>query len=172
MGERRRRFVSLGILLLFCGSGAPASTALPAMPEIPPEPFTAARRGDPRVALTGLLLAGFLAFSLEIVWTRFFGLVFASSSDSFAVILAAFISGIAIGAAWLGRNEGRLRDPLAALGWTQLLLGLAVILPLPWYPYLPWLFQRFQGHLLRIDGVESGGYSHSQGTARTRSVSC
>jgi spermidine synthase len=93
-----------------------------------------------RAGLALILVEGFLAFTLEIAWTRYFGVVLGSSTYSFALVLAAFLSGIALGSAWLSRWETALDRPLRFFGWTQVLAGLAVLAPLALYPYAPWLF--------------------------------
>ncbi|GBC85014.1 Polyamine aminopropyltransferase [bacterium HR11] len=96
-----------------------------------------------RAGLILIFLEGFIAFAYEIAWTRFFGVVLGSSTYSFAVMLAAFITGIAVGSAVLARIERAIGNPLAFFGWTQVLAGLLVLLPLPLYPYIPWLFKQY-----------------------------
>jgi predicted membrane-bound spermidine synthase len=95
-------------------------------------------RRQVRIALVLILVEGFLAFTLEIAWTRYFGIVLGSSTYSFALVLAAFLSGIALGSAWLSRVEAGLGRPLRFFGWTQVLAGLSVLAPLALYPHLPW----------------------------------
>ncbi|MDW7984289.1 MAG: hypothetical protein RMK16_06395 [Acidobacteriota bacterium] len=58
-------------------------------------------------------------------------------------MLAAFITGIAVGAAVLARIERFIENPLRFFGWTQVWAGLLVLLPLPLYPYIPWLFKQY-----------------------------
>ncbi len=93
-----------------------------------------------RVALALILIEGSLAFALEVAWTRYFGVVLGSSTYSFALVLAVFLSGIALGSAWLSRSDAALGRPLVFFGWTQLLGGLLVLGPLALYPRTPWLF--------------------------------
>jgi spermidine synthase len=95
--------------------------------------------GRVRVALVLILVEGFLAFALEIAWTRYFTVVLGSSTYSFSLVLAAFLSGIALGSAWLSRAQEALGRPLRVFGWTQVLAGLAVLAPLGLYPWGPWL---------------------------------
>lgn len=108
-----------------------------------------------RWALPAILAAGFLGFALEIAWTRYLSLVLGSSTDSFAVMLSAFIAGIGIGSALLARWQHRIRDPLAAWGTLQLTLGLAILLPLPLLPYLPWVLS----HVLALFAPTPVGYA-------------
>ena len=99
-----------------------------------------------RLGIVAIFFAGLLSFVYEIAWTRYFGLVLGSSTYSFALVLTAFITGISLGSAILSRIEHRLRNPLQFFGTIQILIGLFLILPLPFYQYVPWLFQ-FYGTL-------------------------
>ncbi len=100
-----------------------------------------------RVGLLLIAIEGAIAFVYEIAWTRFFGLILGSSTYSFSVMLAALISGIAAGSALLSRLENKLKNPFNFLGWTQLLAALLVLIPLPFYPYLGWVFEQYSGLL-------------------------
>ncbi len=132
---------------------APADEAS-ASGEASPQPLRPTR-ALVRAGLAAALGAGFLAFSLELAWTRFLGLVIGSSTHSFAVMLAAFVAGIGLGSLWLSRREDSIPDPLAAFGLVQLGVGVAVLLPLPFYPYLPWLFAQ----LLHAFAPTAAGYA-------------
>ena len=136
--------VAATALLLARGVGplaeAPAATAAPE----PGDLEAALTPGQVRLALALILVEGFLAFSLEIGWTRYFAVVLGSSTYSFALVLAAFLFGIALGSAWLSRAEWALDRPLPFFGWTQVLAGLAILVPLPLYPLAPWLFLNLQ----------------------------
>jgi spermidine synthase len=88
------------------------------------QPVPTARR------VVGLLplaaLCGFLALAFETVWFRALVLVFGSTSHSFAIMVAGFLVGLAIGSAALGRLAGKpgraawaLSLALAGIGlWT------------------------------------------------------
>lgn len=93
-----------------------------------------------RLVLTLILIEGFLVFCYEIAWTRYFGLLLGSSTYSFAVMLAAFITGIALGSSWLHRRQNSIRHPLEFLGWTQMSVGIFALIFIPMYPFLPWFF--------------------------------
>src|SRR5262249_34286462 len=100
-----------------------------------------------RAALLLIFVEGFFTFVLEIAWTRYFGIVLGSTTYSFSVMLAAFITGIALGSAWLARWEGRLQNPLHRFGQAQILVAFLVMLPLPLYIYVPWLFEQYSSLL-------------------------
>ncbi len=107
------------------------------------EPPAAPLVMNPRVlAPVVAFVAGALAFALEIAWTRAFGVIMGSSTQSFALILAAFIAGIAGGSALLARHEARVRHPIAAFGVLQLGAAILILVPLPIYPYLRWVLGR------------------------------
>src|SRR3990167_633995 len=113
-----------------------SSTHCPQLPSIP----DAGRQAS--LALLLIFLSGLVSFSYEIAWTRFFEMVLGSSTYSFAVMLAAFTLGIAVGNLWLARHEGRFRRPIVLFGWTQILAATAVMAPIPLYPVIPWTLVR------------------------------
>jgi len=144
----------MSLVVLALANGLVAVVALvlargkdPSLAEVAPPDALAASQSEPglsarvvQVALALILIEGSLAFALEVAWTRYFGVVLGSSTYSFALVLAVFLSGIALGSAWLARSEGALGRPLLFFGWTQLLGGLLVLAPLALYPRAPWLF--------------------------------
>ena len=95
-----------------------------------------------------IFLEGILGFSLEIVWTRYFALVFGSSTYSFATMLSALISGITIGSLVLYSLDNRVKNPVNLFGWTQILMGLSLLLSLALYPYLPVLFKFLNSQMI------------------------
>lgn len=116
-----------------------------------------------RVALLLIFVEGALAFTLEVAWTRFFSVVLGSSTYAFALVLAVFLAGIGLGSAWLSGSPKALRrlDPLGAFGWTQVLAGLFVIVPLATYPRLPWVLLNL-GALFSEHPVAFYAYSTGQ----------
>jgi len=127
-------------------AGLPGAEPVVSVPDPATELTTSDLRHRTRLIGAGLVLIfleGFIAFAYEIAWTRFFGVVLGSSTYSFAVMLAAFITGIAVGSAVLARIERAIENPLRFFGWTQVLAGQLVLLPLPFYPYIPWLFKQY-----------------------------
>ncbi len=106
---------------------APKRSAGPSAPATP----------RPLVAAAALALSGFVALTYEVTWTRLLALIIGPTTYAFALLLAAFIGGLAIGAA-AGARWATQRNPLAALGLTllvtalggMLVVGLAGDLPL------------------------------------------
>ena len=72
-----------------------------------------------RLALAAAVFSGAAALVYEIVWLRMLGLVVGHAVDALTAVLAAFMAGLALGAALFGRFAGRLRNPLAACAWLE-----------------------------------------------------
>ena len=83
-----------------------------------------------RLALAAAVLSGAAALVYEVVWLRMLGLVVGHAVDALTAVLAAFMAGLALGAALFGRFAGRLRRPLAACAWLEGgVAAYAVLLP-------------------------------------------
>ncbi len=86
-----------------------------------------------------IALSGATALGAEVVWTRLLGMMLGSTVYVFSVILAVFLTGLALGSAagsWLTR---RIADARAAFGMSQLLLvatmGWTAYMIAGWLPY-------------------------------------
>ncbi len=88
------------------------------------------------LAMLAYFLSGFSALMFETLWFRVAGRMLGSSVYSAAAVLTAFMSGLALGAAWIIRHENKLSRPFRWYLYCELLIGggglLAVYLP----PYL------------------------------------
>lgn len=73
-------------------------------------------------------LSGFAALIYETAWTREFSFVFGTSELAVATVLAAYMAGLAGGAAVGGRIAARTRRPLALYGFLELGIGIAALL--------------------------------------------
>lgn len=83
-----------------------------------------------------MLLSGAASFTYEILWTRLLGHVVGGSNHAFAIMLAAFLTGIALGSAIAGPiARGR---KIATIGFAVAQLG-TVIAALIFYGSLPWV---------------------------------
>lgn len=71
--------------------------------------------------------SGFGALSLEVNWTRILAYVVGSHGYTFGIILAAFLSGIALGSVLLSRFANRVAHPLKWLGISQLMIGMTAL---------------------------------------------
>jgi spermidine synthase len=92
-------------------------------------------RGGARPALGPVLVlftfSGSSALVYELLWARRLHLVLGSSTEAVTAVLTAYMAGLALGSALLGRLAERARRPLALYGILELAIGLAA-LALPW----------------------------------------
>ena len=70
------------------------------------------------------LLSGFAALLYQTAWLRQFSLVFGTSELAVATVLAAYMGGLALGAAVAGRLVGRIRRPVLVYGLLE--AGIAI----------------------------------------------
>lgn len=105
----------------------------------------ARRRATPRerLILAAICLSGASAFIYELVWARFFAVTLGSSTYSFTLMLAAFISGLAAGSVAAQLLPTR-RAPLAWLGLSEAAIALVIAVSIPLYPRLPLLFWQWK----------------------------
>jgi spermidine synthase len=124
LGERGTLagFATLGLLVAgvawFVEPHVPATKAV----------VTPAVRAGGRVWLCYPALFGFVALACELVWTRVLLLHLGSRVYAFALILAVYLMGIAIGAAFARAAAARPRSALAAC---QVSLGVLLALQVP-----------------------------------------
>jgi spermidine synthase len=84
-----------------------------------------ALRAWPALASVAAALSGFAALVYEVAWTRLLALAIGPTTYAFATMAAAFISGIALGAAGGTRIAGRTRQPAVWLAAMLLLMAVA-----------------------------------------------
>src|SRR6185369_8558155 len=89
--------------------------------------------------------SGAVALGAEVVWTRLMGLMLGATVYVFSLILAVFLTGLAVGS-WAASSLVRELNPRAALGWCQMLAAFgiawtacAVAEQLPFWPINPQL---------------------------------
>ncbi|MFT4978566.1 MAG: spermidine synthase [Myxococcota bacterium] len=109
-----------GTELIAAGLGATAGIGAllsrPAQWQAPAQHSTT-HRYLPTGVLAAAALAGGAAMALEVVWSRLAALLIGGSVYAMSIVLAVFLAGVALGAAW-GQRAGVkvLRPALAALG--------------------------------------------------------
>lgn len=79
------------------------------------------------LAAGALVLSGFVALTYEVTFTRLLALIIGPTTYAFALLLGAFIGGLAMGAA-AGARWATIRNPLAAVGLTLLVTALGGLL--------------------------------------------
>lgn len=131
--------VAVGAAALLAGF---RDAPLPAPPSGPSE--NGGATSSSRLVLAAICLSGAAAFIYELVWTRLFAIALGSSTYSFTLMLAAFISGLAFGSLAAQFLPGLRRAPLTWLAGAEVLIGLAVALSLPLYPRLPYWFWQWR----------------------------
>ncbi len=89
----------------------------------------AGRTSDAVVAAC-FFFSGASGLVLEVLWVRRLILVFGSTTLAVSTVVAAFMAGLAIGAAAIGRRADSFRNPLRAYGFFELGIALyALLLP-------------------------------------------
>ena len=98
-----------------------------------PDPFVARLRRERAVlALLPLFfVSGATGLAYQTLWARDLHLVFGTSTFAIATVLAAFMTGLAIGGFVMARWADKLARPLAAYGWIEIGIGAyALLFPL------------------------------------------
>lgn len=76
------------------------------------------------IILMVFFVSGFAALVYEIVWTRLFSLILGATTYSFAIVLAAFLLGLAIGSYFIGRKFSTIQSPIMVFAAVEILIGL------------------------------------------------
>jgi spermidine synthase len=86
-------------------------------------------------------LSGLTALAAEVLWTRLLSLMIGQTVYTFSLILACFLTGLALGSSGGSALARSVRNPLRALAWCQFLLlfcfGWAAVSMLKWLPFWP-----------------------------------
>jgi len=125
------------VVLAIARSGEPAPLVA--------QPFQGAAPAGPsivRLFLAGAFVTGLASFVYEVTWIRMLSLVLGSSFHAFALMLSAFITGLALGGLWIRRRIDGIGDPVRYAGLIQLAMGLAALATLfvyHWtYDWMAW----------------------------------
>jgi spermidine synthase len=76
-------------------------------------------------------LSGIAGLVYEVLWMRYFQLLFGNTAKAAATVLTVFFIGMAVGSLVGGRLAHRGRHPLITYGWVELGIALAAA-PVPW----------------------------------------
>jgi spermidine synthase len=116
---------------------------------IPPK-RSVSNRGNWLPFIYGML--GFLAMACEVAWTRSLNLVIGSTVYAFAMMLTAFLLGIALGSLAAGKWIDRMPSPLTAVGFLVVLTGLLIATSIAIISRLPvimlMLFPKFHSNFV------------------------
>lgn len=118
----------LALIVYSIDKKLPKSNSAPVAPP-PSTTATTSAAATPmlRPLLMIALITGLSSFIYEVSWIRMLTMVLGASTHSFELMLSAFILGLALGGLWLRKRIDRYRNPLAALGVIQLLMGLLAL---------------------------------------------
>jgi spermidine synthase len=98
--------------------------------------------GQARTAFFAIGVAGGLSMLYELCWVRLLVLSMGSTVHSFSTMLLSFILGIALGSALVARLLRKPRNAMALFGLCEVGISLVILVPLPWYEALPFVFFR------------------------------
>lgn len=79
------------------------------------------------------LVTGMASFIYEIGWIRMLTLVLGTTTQSFELMLAAFIGGLALGSLWIRKRMDKIDRPLVWAANVQLLMGALALLSIVAY---------------------------------------
>ena len=118
------------------------------------ERLTAVFHAQPAWMLPLMLVSGATAFLYEVLWTRMLTHVMGGSIYAFATMLAAFLTGIALGGGLAGRVAERREQAAVAFAFTQAAVGVLSMGVYAWMgPLIPdapttWTLALFAGAVM------------------------
>lgn len=80
-----------------------------------------------RHLLVAAFLTGLASFFYEIGWIRMLNLVLGTTTQSFELMLSAFITGIAFGGLWIRKHIDKIKNTLLFVGYVQIIMGLLAV---------------------------------------------
>jgi spermidine synthase len=106
--------------------------------------------------------SGAMALIYEVIWSKYLTLLFGSTIEAQTVVLAVFMSGLALGNKWFGRFADRKHNPLILYGSIEISVGIyALLFPLLYrladaiFPVLGSDLLAYPGWLLLLKGILS-----------------
>jgi len=105
----------------------------------------------PWIVLSVFFISGMAGLIYQIVWSRYLHMVFGISIHAVAAVVAAYMAGLALGSAILGKRADHMRDPLRFYGILELLIGLYAIIT----PFLFTLVEKFYILVASQTGITS-----------------
>jgi spermidine synthase len=102
-----------------------------------------------RLLLLLFFCSGISGLIYQVLWLRILSLTFGVTIFAVSTVLASFMAGLAIGSFAAGKISDRLRNPLAAYGIAEVLIGLTALVT-------PELIQALQGGYQALYGALGG----------------
>lgn len=109
------------------GDGLGGSPTAGASPRVAADHEPAQDNGAFALLLGCFFVSGLAALIYQTAWTREFAFVFGTSELAIATVLAAYMGGLAAGAALAARVAPRIRRPILAYGVLELSIALAAL---------------------------------------------
>jgi spermidine synthase len=106
------------------------------------------------VVLSAFALSGFASLAYEVAWFRILSMTIGSTIYAFAVMLATFLMGLALGSYVVSFFIDRIKAPLRVFAFIELMIGVAVVAAIPLFGKLPLVFMSFLEHM----GVNFWGF--------------
>src|SRR5277367_4713925 len=72
--------------------------------------------------------SGATALVYEVIWSKYFSLLFGSTIQAQTVVLAVFMGGLALGNRIFGRSADRAKHPLTVYGCLEIAIGVYALL--------------------------------------------
>src|ERR687886_1079675 len=106
--------------------GKPMAAPSRALPRIQPASATSGA-WLLRLLLVLFFCSGISGLVYQVLWLRILSLVFGVTVFAVSTVLASFMAGLAVGSFGAGKLADRLRNPLAAYGVAEVLIGLTAL---------------------------------------------
>lgn len=98
------------------------------------------------------ILSGFCGLVYQVAWLRMLTLTFGSTVYAVSTLLTAFMGGLALGSAGIGRLTPRIRRPLMVYGLLELAIGVYGLLT-------PWMFEALDDLYIQVYILANPGAS-------------
>ncbi len=124
-------------LNLLAGAGAlwqsrRVPMAAPAAASLAPSTASTPGAAQRRLALALYAVAGGIALGYEVVWSQAIVQFLSTRAFAFAVVLATYLAGLALGSALVARRVDRSRDPWSAFALLVVGAGLVALVEFAW----------------------------------------
>jgi len=136
------------------------SKFLASLPSLKKEDFESRLETKPKtknLLLFTFFFTGFLALALEVLWTRVLVLTLSSSTYAFSLILAGFLTGIALGSILVAKFVDKIKNLWFWLALVILVIGLFIIFLTPFFDDLPFyfikIFQNYEESFWKLEAA-------------------
>jgi spermidine synthase len=92
------------------------------------------------IVLVAFALSGFAALCYEVIWSRVLALIIGSSVYAFSIMLATFLTGLAVGAILAARAADQIARPTSILAAIEIAIGISSLIGAYFFNELPYVF--------------------------------